>query len=274
MYPEKIIRDLGIWRRKPRIEDISSGYTNRNFFIRDAERSFYGRVAEDIPRHGISRRNEAICLRLAAQANVAPPIAFLKQGVLVTHAIDGHPLAPHHQNTQLIQRIGQLLARVHRIEAPTKIRPYDVVKCCRSYLRQIQNHTIITKHRRVFESILREAPPLTGQNLIHGDAFNENFIDDGHRLWLIDWEYAGRGDPAVDLAFVAMNFDLDAKRIQTLTEAHDGGVEATKVAALVPIARLRDALWCLAELQAARPTKSLVSYAQSCLTRLNIHDEP
>jgi thiamine kinase len=37
--------------------------------------------------------------------------------------------------------------------------------------------------------------------LCHNDVHHLNVVDDG-RLWLIDWEYAGIGDPYFDLASV------------------------------------------------------------------------
>jgi aminoglycoside phosphotransferase (APT) family kinase protein len=39
----------------------------------------------------------------------------------------------------------------------------------------------------------------------HHDLLPGNFIDDGKRLWLIDWEYAGFGTAMFDLANLATN---------------------------------------------------------------------
>ena len=42
----------------------------------------------------------------------------------------------------------------------------------------------------------------------HNDLLPANFINDGARLWLLDWEYAGMGDPAFDFANFAVNNGL------------------------------------------------------------------
>ena len=50
----------------------------------------------------------------------------------------------------------------------------------------------------------------------HNDLLNANFIDDGERLRIVDWEYAGMGDPFFDLANFSINHELDADGRATL----------------------------------------------------------
>ena len=270
MYAEKIIRNLEIWPEPPRITAISQGYTNQNYFIDVAGQSYYGRVAADVPRHGISRIDEAICLRLAADAGLAPSVTYARNGIIITRAVDGQPLPCDVMATPTLHRIGRLLAKVHEIQPPAEVCSFDPIRACRSYLDQLQSHRVVVHNRRQFNSILDAAPRLDSDCLIHGDAFYENFIDDGQRLWLIDWEYAGRGDPAVDLAFVAMNFDLSLRQIRHLVDSHGGHIPSSKVVALIPVAALRDILWCLAEVELHYNSTVLADYTQKCLSRLGI----
>ena len=44
----------------------------------------------------------------------------------------------------------------------------------------------------------------------HNDLLNANFLDDGERLRIVDWEYAGMGDVFFDLANFSINHELDA----------------------------------------------------------------
>ena len=44
--------------------------------------------------------------------------------------------------------------------------------------------------------------------LCHNDLLPANLIDDGCRLWLVDWEYGGVGHPLFDLANVSANAAL------------------------------------------------------------------
>ena len=42
----------------------------------------------------------------------------------------------------------------------------------------------------------------------HNDLLTANFLDDGERLRILDWEYAGMGDRFFDLANFASHHDL------------------------------------------------------------------
>ena len=54
----------------------------------------------------------------------------------------------------------------------------------------------------------------------HNDLLAGNFIDDGRRLWLIDWDYAGFNSPLFDLANLASNNEFPEKLEQELLEMY------------------------------------------------------
>jgi thiamine kinase-like enzyme len=77
----------------------------------------------------------------------------------------------------------------------------------------------------------------------HNDLLSANFIDDGERLWIVDWEYAGMGDPYFDLANFAANHELDADGEAALKAAlaeppADGGLWTGPKVAVRMAARL------------------------------------
>jgi len=51
---------------------------------------------------------------------------------------------------------------------------------------------------------------------------NANFIDDGERIRIVDWEYAGMGDPFFDLGNFSINHELSPEEDAWLIEAYDG----------------------------------------------------
>ena len=73
---------------------------------------------------------------------------------------------------------------------------------------------------RRIEQLRRAAP----ERPCHNDLLNANFIDDGRRVRIVDWEYAGMGDVFFDLANFAINHELDARRPWALLEAYFGAV--------------------------------------------------
>ena len=58
----------------------------------------------------------------------------------------------------------------------------------------------------------------------HNDLLNANFIDDGVRIRIVDWEYAGMGDPFFDLGNFSVNHELTADQDEVLLLAHDGTI--------------------------------------------------
>ena len=265
------IRDLELWPEPPRVEAILAGYTNENFRVRSGGRSYFARAGRDLPHHGISRRNEALCSGMAARAGVAPEVVHARDGVLVTRFVEGRSLrigaAP---DRETLIAIGRLLAGVHRVPALPELPPVDLAGACRSYLALPGSERLAPEDRERLEAIVEGAPAPGAECFVHGDAFPENFIDDGRRLWLVDWEYAGRGRAAADLAYVAMNFDLTEEGLQALLEAHGGPVDGNEVRGLLPVAAARDILWCLSEIDARGLSEKLADYTRECCRRLGV----
>lgn len=275
MNAEQIIRNLEIWPESPQVTAIPQGYTNQNFLIVASGRSYFARVAVDLPEHGVSRSNEAICSRLAAAAGIGPKVVYARDGVLVTEAVDGSPLrAGERPGAAKLAGMADLLSRVHHIVPSVDLTTVDPIAVCRGYLERLKTNRIVVSRCRDFDGTLEAAPFLRVTCFIHGDAFPENFVYDGSRMWLIDWEYAGRGDPAVDLAFVAMNFDLSPDQTQRLLDAYEGDVPLSRVTALVRVAALRDALWCLIEIETRGLSDHLAEYTRRSFRRLGIDYAP
>ena len=83
----------------------------------------------------------------------------------------------------------------------------------------------------------------------HNDLLAANFIDDGSRLWLVDWDYAGFNSPLFDLANLASHAGLDAEQEAWVLSTYFGrtpdvellrSYRAMKCASL-----LREAMWSM-----------------------------
>ena len=67
------------------------------------------------------------------------------------------------------------------------------------------------------EAALAAHPPATVP--CHNDLLAENYLDDGVRLWLVDWEYSGNNDPAFELANTAQELGFDQAQIEEICAA-------------------------------------------------------
>jgi thiamine kinase-like enzyme len=80
----------------------------------------------------------------------------------------------------------------------------------------------------------------------HPSVQRSNLIDDGQRLWLVDWEYAGIGHPLFDLANLSANAALDDDQESALLAAYRGQADPRDLAELRifrAVSLLREALW-------------------------------
>jgi thiamine kinase-like enzyme len=73
----------------------------------------------------------------------------------------------------------------------------------------------------------------------HNDLLPSNLIDDGERLWLIDWDYAGFSPPLFDLANLATNSSLEPDEERALLSLYYGAAPGPLLMRMFAAMRLR-----------------------------------
>ncbi len=105
----------------------------------------------------------------------------------------------------------------------------------------------------------------------HNDLLNANFIDDGTRIRIIDWEYAGMGDPFFDLGNFSINHELTPTEDEILLTAYDGGVRPDRLARLTLmriVSDFREAMWGVLQQGVSSLDVDFVAYATAGFDRL------
>lgn len=263
------LEELGFWPSKPVFEPIPGGRTNLNFAVRCGERKYFARVGHDLPHHRISRKTELRCLQLAADADVAPPVLHAADGLLVTEFVEGRTLVQGEPvGDDVLVQIAMALDRIWRSNAPEDLPAFDPVEICRGYIESLPPGTHDAARQRTIEAILGAAPARDNRYLVHADLIPENVIVTQGRLYIVDWEYAGRGDKAVDVAAVAMNFGLDARQTRLFRNAcaaHDG----SRIDRFERMMALREALWCDTQRHFVGVKGDLDAYSELCWRRID-----
>jgi len=207
---------LGCWTGVVEPRPVSGGITNQNFVVEDAGERYFVRIGDDIPVHGIMRFNELAASRAAAAAGVSPQVVHHEAGALVMRFIEGQTLDEARvREPASLERIVALIKRCHD-EIPSYLRGptlvFWVFQVIRDYAGTLRggNSRMLGALPRLLEisrSLEREVGPV---QLIfgHNDLLAANFIDDGRRLWLVDWDYAGFNSPLFDLGGLASNNQL------------------------------------------------------------------
>ena len=274
------IAAIPIWSGPVDWEPLKGGLSNESVTVTDAGRKVVVRFGRDLPFHHVSREREIMSTRAAVAAGFAPELIHAEPGVMVSAFIEGRTFeAPDVAGN--IDRIAKLLSRFHQ-EMPRHVSgpgsAFWVFHIIRDYAR-----TLAAGGSRMAERLpefLALAEALEGAQMPlpivfgHHDMLPANLIDDGDRLWLIDYEYAGFSTPMFDLAGLTSNAELGPEQSEELLARYfDRPPEQSLIrshAAMECASLLRETMWSLvSELHLDAPGVDYVAYTRENLDRLD-----
>ena len=174
-------------------------------------------------------------------------------GLLVTRFVEGRTLDPQAvRDPALLPRLAALLGHLHE---GWDVLTGEVLYFCPFQAARTYAHTAARLNAVLpedIEPILDDVRTLARRIapfrpvLCHNDLMPANLIDDGQRLWLLDWEYAGAGHPLFDLANASANAGFSLEQEQALLEAYRPSPPPTDLAELrifKVVSLLRESLW-------------------------------
>ncbi|MDQ1242403.1 MAG: thiamine kinase [Pseudomonadota bacterium] len=221
---------------------LTGGLSNQAWRVEQGGRIWYARLGyADAERLGVNRHSECALLAAVAAAGFAPDVLACdpRTGLLVTQYIDGRTWqASEAAEARNLARIGSLLARLHATPLAPGIAAVSYAEQARRFASTIpatDATAAALRHRadQAFERIERRKPR---RALCHHDLHHLNVVDTGSRLWLVDWEYGGVGDPLFDVAgFLALH-ELGAAETDLLLDAYGAGTPSDREA-------LQEARW-------------------------------
>ncbi|MEM7209933.1 MAG: choline kinase family protein [Pseudomonadota bacterium] len=248
---------LSCWTTPVDPQPLTGGITNVNFVVEHAARKYVVRIGEDIPHHGVMRFNEAAASRGAHAAGLSPAVVYSEPGALVIDFVDGKTLSEADVRERgMLERVVPLLKTCHR-EVPQHLRgpalAFSVFHVVRDYGHTLRDNS--SRWMSELDRLLGIAGELEARvgsiDLVfgHNDLLPANLIDDGERLWLIDWDYAGFNSPLFDLGGLASNNQLDeADEIWLLENYFNAPVTdelRDRYAAMKCASLLREAMWSM-----------------------------
>lgn len=210
------------------LRPIAGGLSNRTWRLDAAGEPWFVRLGHPAAVSlGVDRSTECVLLRAVAAAGLAPEVLSCEPSsdLLVTRFVDGAPWNVADVRVEAnLHRVAGLLRRLHALPVPAGVQAV-------SYSQQAQRlaqgllagpdgqdgATLHDRAARVFARLDRRGHTSA---LCHHDLHHLNFLDDGRRLWLVDWEYGGRGDPLMDVAgFLALH-ELAPEQTELFLEAY------------------------------------------------------
>ncbi|MBL9055585.1 MAG: phosphotransferase family protein [Rhodobacteraceae bacterium] len=254
---EDRVRRLPLWQGEVTIAPLGGGMTNVNVLVSDGSRRAVVRIGDDIPVHQVMRFNELAASRAAHAAGISPQVLYHEPGVLVIDFVEGRTLTAEdlRQPDQLAEALA-LLSRAHR-EMPHHLRGpalafwvFHVVRDYAATLRDGQSPHLAALPALMEAAAVLEAAvgPIT-LTFCHNDLLPGNFLHDGARMWLIDWDYAGFGSAHFDLGGLAANAGLDPAQERWMLERYFAAPVTADLwrrhLAMKAAAALREMLWSM-----------------------------
>ncbi|MDH3672619.1 MAG: phosphotransferase [Gammaproteobacteria bacterium] len=248
---------LSCWKNSVDPQPLTGGITNANFIVDDAGERYFVRVGDDIPLHGVMRFNELAASRAAYEVGLSPEVIHHEFGAMVMRFIDGTTLRPSDiRQPANLERIVSLVRRCHD-EIPKHFRGpalvfwvFQVLRDYANTLREASSRMVLELPRlmKVAEQLEESVGPVR-LRFGHNDLLAANFIDDGKRLWLVDWDYAGFNSPLFDLGGLASNNELSSTQEQWLLETYfDAAIDdelRRRYAAMKCASLLRESMWSM-----------------------------
>jgi thiamine kinase-like enzyme len=256
---------------------LDGGITNRNFRARLGGADYVVRLpGKDTALLGIDRTAERIANEAAAALAIAPSVAAAGDGYLVTKFIECRPVVA----TELAEDpadVARALRAFHDHGPPLPTRfwvPELVDDYATIVLERGGSLPDGYEHARRTAGRIAEARPLAVRVPCHNDLLTANLIRDRDgRLLLVDWEYAGMGDPFFDLGNLSVNNDFDERADRLLLSAYLGcPADAGAVASLHlmrAMSDVREALWGVVQGSISELDFDFGAYAEKHFARLH-----
>ena len=278
---EDRIRALPVWKGPISIELLKGGLSNESFVVTEPGGRHVVRFGRDFPFHHVFREREIMAARAAHAAGFGPEVRYAEPGVMVTEFLGARTFSADDVRANL-RRIAELTRRFHE-EMPRHVSGagfmFWVFHVIRDYARTLAAGDSRMKAELprylaladAFEAVQIPLPIVFG----HNDLLPANFLDDGKRLWLIDFEYAGFNTAMFDLAGIASNSGMgDAESDELLAyylgERPDDELRRAH-AAMQCASLLREAMWSMvSELFLKAPGADYVAYTTENLARLDV----
>jgi thiamine kinase len=215
------------------VEPVKHGLTNDSWLVRtqtDAVIVRASNAAEEELR--IDRASEAAILRAVAAAGIGPEVLLCEPAdrILVTRYAGTTWTQEDALRLPNIERLAGLLARLHELEVPAGARQVELISAIEGYLATLDRYQVQTgltsqPVRSRATEIAQELSRSSSARLCHNDVHHLNVVEAGE-LRLVDWEYAGAGEPLFDLASACVYNGYDRVQREALLSAYAPGAGA------------------------------------------------
>lgn len=251
---ERVIAEIPDWQgHKVHIEPLAGGLTNTNYRLTIDDAPCIVRIpGASTELLAVDRTNEIYNSKAAAEAGVGPKVLYeLPQyNVMVLEFIAGETMSNAAlQAPGMPERIARSLRMLHA--GRRFLRDFDMFRLVEFYLAIVDEHKVripddyrdyLPVINRIEAAAKAAALPTVPCN---NDLLAENYIDDGHLLRLIDFEYSGNNDPCFELGNTCQELQYSDDQYAELCSAYFGRDNPVYLARMHLFALMSDVGWTL-----------------------------
>lgn len=240
--------------KRVKVRRLKRGLTNRNYRLDCGAGPYVLRMLEANSRPlGIDRKVEYAAFKAAEDAGIGPEVvAFLpRERTLVTRFVKGRRLSPKAlKEPAILRRVVASMRRYHA--CPNGAGTFSGFETVRRYYAQAHRRKVlfprtIIQALRILERIEDEVGVPQRTCHCHNDLLPSNLIDDGRKIWVLDWEYAGTGDLFFDLGNLAANSVFNHEQEELLLQCYFRGkarhADLRRLRLMRLVSDMREAMW-------------------------------
>ena len=273
------IQSIPIWNNDISIKALDGGITNENFLVKDNNNKYVVRLGHDIPEHLVSRSNELIVSKAASNAGISPKVIYHSHGILVLDYIKSITLSSEGVRKN-IKSIIPLIKKIHH-EIPKNLYGQSVIfwvfHVIRNYVKFLNDNKSL--HIKILSDLISKSELLEKNSspyeivFGHNDLLPANFLDDGSKIWIIDWEYAGFNTPLFDLGGLSSNNDFSYKEeiylLENYFEKKINDKLLLQYNSLKCASLLRETMWSMVSELTSKIEFNYAEYTEENLSKFN-----
>jgi thiamine kinase-like enzyme len=231
------------------------GLTNLVYRVGSNGTDYILRLAGEGTEEYIDRGVEGHNAKVAASAGVSAEVLYFddSDGLMLASFIPGETMSPDlfASTSGAATRAAKAFKAMHSCGQEFKFR-FELFSMIDDYLKILADlgaslpdgyHDVVKEAEAVRSAI--DAHP-TALAPCHCDPLCENFIDDGDKMWIVDWEYSGMNDPLWDLGDLSVEAGFtDAQDREMMDAYFDGSPTNAQYGRMVIYKAMCDLLWTL-----------------------------
>ena len=251
---EQVIDRIPHWNGKEVVvRPLSGGLTNTNYRVEVDGTPYVVRIpGRSTDLLAIDRANEFHNTKAAAEAGVGPIVAhyLADEKVMVLEFIEGETMTIGALGRPgMPTRIARSLRQLH--VGPSFLHDFNMFRLTEVYLGVVEGHRVrIPDGFSDYQPVVARIEDAMTRHPVaavpcHNDLLAGNYIDDGKKLWIVDYEYSGNNDPTFELGNTCQEQGYDGRQIEEMCAAYFGAARDDKLARMKLNMIMSDVGWTL-----------------------------